>query len=268
MARGRVKQIVSSLSKRAASGIYRLRGKRVVHLLHIGKTGGTAVKHALKPYRVTKHYVITRHGHRQTLRDIPEGEGVIFFLRDPLTRFVSGFNSRLRQGEPRFSNPWTEGERAAFNRFDTSIRLAEALSSADEELRNNAVAAMRSIAHVRDSYWRWFESEQYFVSRIDDIVFIGFQENLSKDFATLKSILGLPPGVNLPTDDILAHKTPEHLDKTLGDVAAGNLRNWYAEDIKFFSQCKNYAERINQQNSAPVGNRAGYSTASPERAGE
>jgi hypothetical protein len=49
-----------------------------VHFLHIGKTGGMAIRHALKPYRETARYKIKRHGHRQTLQDIPQGEGVIF----------------------------------------------------------------------------------------------------------------------------------------------------------------------------------------------
>ena len=38
------------------SGVFRvvnqLQGRQFVHLLHIGKTGGTAVKHALKPHVV------------------------------------------------------------------------------------------------------------------------------------------------------------------------------------------------------------------------
>ena len=219
----------------------------MVHFLHIGKTGGMAIRHALKPYRETARYKIKRHGHRQTLRDIPQGEGVIFFLRDPLTRFASGFNSRLRRGEPRHHNPWTAAEQEAFSRFDTPNRLAGALSSDDEEVRNRARSAMKSIEHVRDSYWKWFESEEYLLSRMDDIVFIGFQENLSGDFESLKLILGLPQSVSLPTDDILAHKNPGHFNKALDDRAVENLNQWYAKDIKFYTQCKNYAKWISQR---------------------
>ena len=106
---------------------------------------------------------------------------------------------------------------------------------------------MKSIEHVRDSYWKWFESEEYFLSRIDDIFFIGFQENLSQDFETLKLKLGLPQCVCLPTDDVLAHRTPAHLAKTLDDQAVENLRHWYVEDIKFYVQCKDYAKRISRR---------------------
>jgi len=240
MARPVLKKIFSSLKKR-------IQGKRVVHFLHVGKTGGSAINHAMEPCRETARYMIKRHGHEITLRDIPQGEGVIFFLRDPLARFASGFNSRLRRGEPRAHNPWTATEEEAFSQFDTPNLLATALSSEDEEMRSRAWAAMKSIEHVRDSFWKWFESEEYFLSRMDDIVFIGFQENLSQDFEMVKLKLGVPQSVSLPTDEVLAHKNPSHLDKTLNDRAMENLKHWYAKDIKFYAQCKNYAKWISQR---------------------
>ncbi len=45
------------------------------------------------------------------LRNITEGEGIIFFLRDPTSRFVSGFYSRQRQGQPRYYSPWSSDEK-------------------------------------------------------------------------------------------------------------------------------------------------------------
>ncbi len=251
MPRPVLKKILSSLKKR-------IQRKRVVHFLHIGKTGGMAIRHALKPYRETARFKIRRHGHRQTLRDIPQGEGVIFFLRDPLTRFASGFNSRLRRGEPRHHNPWTAAEQEAFSRFDTPNRLATALSSDDEDTRYRARRAMKDISHVNAPYWRWFESEEYFLSRLDDIFFIGFQETLSADFQSLKLKLGLPQSVSLPTDDKLAHRNPLFLDRTLDAEAVANLKAWYAEDIQFYMQCKNYARWISQrdQQIAPANDEA------------
>jgi hypothetical protein len=240
MARSILRKLFFSLKKR-------VQRKPVVHFLHIGKTGGTAINHALSLYRETARYVIKRHGHNKTLRDIPDGEGVIFFLRDPLTRFTSGFNSRLRRGEPRAHNPWSAAEEEAFSRFDTPNQLATALSSDDAEERRRARAAMESIAHVRDSFWKWFECEEYFLSRMEDIFFIGFQETLSQDFEIVKLKLGLPQRLNLPSDEILAHKSPAHFDTALDDRAIENLKHWYAEDIKFYAKCKSYAERINQR---------------------
>ena len=82
---------------------YGLQRRQTVHFLGIGKTGGSTIKHALKRPSVTREHVIRRHGHRKTVREIPVGEKVIFFLRDLLSRFVSGLYNRLRQGRPKYS---------------------------------------------------------------------------------------------------------------------------------------------------------------------
>ena len=97
------------------------------HFLHIGKTGGAAVKHALKPVAAAGHLML--HGHDVRLHDVAPGEQVFFFLRDPLSRFVSAFYSRQREGRPRYVVPWTPDEEAAFGRFRTANELADGLSS-------------------------------------------------------------------------------------------------------------------------------------------
>ena len=132
--------------------IYHLQGKQFIHMLHIGKTGGTAVKAALQKHPVTRRYVIFPHPHRVRLRDIPEGEQVVFFLRDPITRFVSGFYSRQRQGRPRIFSPWSAAEAEAFGIFHSPNELALALSSASRENKAAAERAMRGIQHIRDFF--------------------------------------------------------------------------------------------------------------------
>ena len=165
-------------------------------------------------------------------------------MRDPVSRFVSGFHSRQRQGRPRYSGRWSEQERDAFGRFGTSDRLAAALSSVNDEERASAQAAMTSIPHVRDSYWKWFESEEYFMTRLDDLLFIGFQKTLADDFETLKPRLGLPTGLMLPDDEVHSHANPRHLDRTLGDVAVANLHKWYGEDFRFLKLCDRVIREI------------------------
>ena len=215
-----------------------------VHFLHIGKTGGTALKHAIgraqEPSSADKArlpYVVHLHRHAVRLRDVPVGEKFFFFVRDPVSRFVSGFHSRQRRGQPRYSGQWSEQERDAYQRFGTPDRLASALSSTNDEERASAETAMRSIPHVRDSYWKWFGSEEYFMTRLDDLLFIGFQKHLSEDFEILKSRLRLPNDLALPDDDFHSHANPRHLDRTLGDAAVENLHKWYEEDFRFLKLC-------------------------------
>ena len=217
--------------------IQRINGKQPVHFLHLGKTGGTAIRHALKDIK-SNRYVMHFHRHDVTISDIPRGEGVVFFLRDPIARYLSGFYSRQREGKPKYYSPWSPAERIAFSTFSTPNELAVALSSKNEEEREEAEVAMKSIGHVRSHYWDWFENEEYFMSRMTDIVFIGYQETLEKEFERLKVVLGLPESAALPVDDTKSHRNPKGLDKTLEDRAIENLRSWYNEDYKFMSLCR------------------------------
>ena len=109
---------------------------RPVHFLHVGKTGGTAFKHAVRaaPPPLSR-YVIHLHPHRVVLRDVPEGERFPFFLRDPVTRFVSGFHSRQREGRPRYRTRWSPEERKAFERFPTPDALALSADDGEEDYR-------------------------------------------------------------------------------------------------------------------------------------
>lgn len=195
------------------------RERRPPHLLHIGKTGGTAVRTALG-----KRVVV--HGHDDVLADIPAGEKCLFFVRDPVTRFVSAFYSRQRQGRPLTYHPWTEGEEKAFTTFPGPADLARALGSDDPA----AVEAMGAIRHVREPLSKWLVDEAYLRSRLGDVLFVGSQEHLDEDFARLKELLRLPGRVRLPKDDVKAHRNPPGLDYTLDDDAVASVRAWYAAD--------------------------------------
>jgi hypothetical protein len=210
-----------------------------VHFLHIGKTGGTALKHALKD-KVIDQLVLHEHGVK--LADCPPGEKVFFFLRNPVTRFVSGFVSRQRQGRPRYFFPWSPGEVAAYQRFNSANALATALSSADDVLRQQAIAGMRSIQHVRDSFWRWLGTPEYLVSRSMDILFVGQQEHLRADVEVLAKHLSCGP-LELPNDDIAAHRNPADADRTLSDEAVNNLTHWYRQEFAAIDLCRAIAKR-------------------------
>ncbi len=220
---------------------HRLRGRRVVHLLHIGKTGGSALKAALID-RESPTSVLILHDHPTRLRSVPEGDGVAFFVRDPLERFVSGFYSRQRKGQPRYLIEWSPGEAAAFRQFATPNELGVALSAEDTRIREAAEQAMRSIEHVRDGYWTWFESEAYFRRRLKDVVFVGAQETLDQDYARFCEQLDLAGRRGLPRDDVAAHRNPRELDKTLDPTAVANLRRWYADDYRFLELCQDFRE--------------------------
>lgn len=227
-----------SISNRLLRARYRAQGKNIVHLIHIGKTAGTAIKDALSPARVSEHQILEFHSHETRMRDIRKGDRFMFFVRDPISRFTSGFYSRQRQGQPRIFSPWTADEEKAFTRFKSANCLANALSSENVEERAAAEDAMRSIRHVRDSYWSWFGDEQALLARKDDIFFIGAQETLAADFERLRVKLRLPESIALPTDPVKAHRNPKSADYALDERAKENLHRWYAREWEFLEFCK------------------------------
>lgn len=214
------------------------KNRKIVHFIHIGKTGGTAIKSAIKRYNSTKEFDIFIHGHEFKFKDALPGEYVFFVLRDPIDRFISGFYSRKRQGQPRTFWPYSTEEDRAFGVFETPNEIGLALSSEDSVLRNQAQDAMKQIGHVNTSFWDWFENKEYLKNRLSDILFVGEQENLNKDFEELKRILGLPDYLKLPDNDVKAHRNRVKSDKNLDATALQKLKKWYKKDYEFLSFLK------------------------------
>ena len=216
-----------------------------LYVFHIGKTGGTALNDALVTHAASCAYTFQFRGHAMKLTDVPAGKKFLFVVRDPLHRFVSAFNGRLREDRPRYHYPWTSEERTAFAAFETPDALARALSSDHARTRERAERAMRGIGHLNSSYWYWFHDESTFRARESDMLFIGFTERLTADFEILKSKLGLPSEAQLPSDERAAHRTPASFDAHLSDVARTNLERWYADDLAFLRICEELAPRVN-----------------------
>jgi hypothetical protein len=214
-----------------------IRRRPRAHMIHIGKTGGTALKDSLKPVVMSGRYEIILHGHETCLDHIPVGEKVFFVLRDPVDRYVSGFNSRLRCGRPRYFTPWTPSEQVAFEEFGSADSLGRALSSATEGERSRALRAMMSIEHVCSSYWHWFSGRYDMERRADDLLFAAWFPDLSASFPRLRELLGLEDSVTLPDDDVRAHRTPSGVDRSLSALARTNLRYWYGCDYAFIEFC-------------------------------
>ena len=206
-----------------------------VTFLHIGKTGGAAMRWALAPY--ANQFGLELAFHELTLPAVEAGRKVIFSVRDPISRFVSGFNSRLRQGLPRNDQPWTDAERSTFATFPTARSLAEALSAPDSALRTRAQQGMCDIYHTGRRLSYWLRSPAYLANRRNDLLWICAQPNLRADFEIIKHLVGLPADLRLPDDAVGAHRTPSGMDISLSLLAVDNLRKWYAQDIDLYAYC-------------------------------
>lgn len=217
--------------------LFRLQRKRVVHILHIGKTGGTALRGLVEGNEHRGKVGLICWWHDTRLRDIPKGDGVIFFLRDPVSRYTSGFDARLREGKPRFYAPHEPEEAWAFERFKTPGELAEALSSTDAARRADAEQAMVSIWHVAHPQVDALDSLLYFRSRIDDVFHIGRQETFDLDVRQIAELAGMPTSVMGATlDPVKANRRPK-APMELSTTAIENLRHWYSDDYALLDEC-------------------------------
>jgi hypothetical protein len=229
-----------------------LSGKRRAHFLHINKTAGSAVKESLSRHRVTDRYVLQLHTHRTRLRDVPVGDAFFFFLRHPIARFYSGFVHRLNKSRPKYFTEWSAAEAEAFHQFCSPNEIAEALSAPSPETRHAAEKGMRSIFHVQTSFYDWFESDEYFATRRDDLLLIGFQETASADYFRLVSMLGLPRSLSLVSDPTAANRISTNGDNSwatmLSPTAQANLFAWYAKDLSFYERCGRLAADMKVNN--------------------
>jgi hypothetical protein len=209
-----------------------------IQFLHIPKTGGTAFKNAFKG----KKGNLVLNGHGVTFRDIVEmpSSQCIFFIRDIVTRYVSGFNSRLRKGQPYTNAGWDEGERVAFKYFRTPNELAEALTDDRIEIRRLAECSMANIWHTRFPLHFWLHSVEFLEKHKRQILFIGRQEHMQEDFQRFVQLLFGEECFSLPDDDVSSHKTPEGFSIFMSEKGKENILNWYKSDLDLIKWCDEF----------------------------
>jgi hypothetical protein len=213
-----------------------------VHFLHIGKNAGTQVGLIAEQINAAGRPVrIVKHGHTVSLRDLPPGDRYFFSIRNPESRFVSGFYSRKRKGQPRIYSEWTAHEAEAFRRFEHANNLAEALSG-DDALGRSAFFAMKSISHLSMNQLDWFDRSGLFLD-LRPPVFILRTEHFEPDLRELIARLGLEFRFELSRDDVRAHRNDYSQVPALSEKARTNLRDWYRLDFAFYRHCEDWILR-------------------------
>jgi len=221
--------------------------ERPFGFIHIGKTGGSAIKVAIRRhFELTGQKNVSTLGHGARLEEILENKiklKLCFVVRDPVSRFVSAFNSRLRGGRYGVGQ-WTPREEKLFMRFATPNDLAEALSSSDGTLRIKAGKAMGAIGHLRRDLVYHLGSVEILEAAKDQIAFIGDQRSLDDDFARFKQIVGLRSDIELPKDQTDAHRAPETMSKNLSQSGTQNIQKHYRRDYPILEWCVRRREEL------------------------
>ena len=127
-----------------------------IQFLHIGKCAGSQMGSIIKQInKMSGRHEIAKNDHDTLLRDIPKDARYFFSIRNPISRFYSGFCSRKRKGQPRRYSEWTVFDEFAFTEFEEANDLAEALFSGGA-LERKAAAAIKSIRHTAQNQFDWF----------------------------------------------------------------------------------------------------------------
>ncbi|MBK1634633.1 sulfotransferase family 2 domain-containing protein [Rhodovulum adriaticum] len=217
--------------------VARNKGRRRIHFLHIGKTAGTQMKHVAQQVNAqSKTVTLVKHGHDVFLKDLPEDEAYFFCMRDPISRFRSGFYSRKRKGQPKTYNEWTDYERAAFETFEHANDLAEALF-AEDETGLRAFGAMKSMRHTAQNQSDWFYCCGNFL-QVRPPVWVLRQESFAQDLEKFASRAGLDVAYHLSETPAHAHRNDYSAVPPLSERAHDNLRRWYAQDFELIRACE------------------------------
>lgn len=207
-----------------------------VVVVHIGKTGGTNVKKSLGRQRL-RGLRATAHG-QQVFGRSPDAK-YIFFVRDPVARYASGWLSRQREGAPLYRVPWSQGEQAAFAQFLTPDAMATALTDPDSARRAAAEGGFHAIHHVSRGLAAslgCLHGVQQLAQHLAQVLYVGRTEHLEHDYGAMLAKLrqeGVLLDAPLPlVGGEYEHPTPD-AQQTLAQLSAQgerNIRDYYAAD--------------------------------------
>jgi len=186
--------------------------------IHVGKCGGSNIRKSLAKAITNydaKHYPWRDESPQYEKLIFDENAQYITWIRDPMKRFVSGFNWRknLYSGNPmHFPQIQPPKEIKYLNEFQTANNLSEHLFTNDDA--NDAVEVICHLMEGPGYYFSKYMDEKYF----DQFVFVGVQEYMDEDVEMLENIVGKKLQVEKKYD------YPEGKDKYLSEKAKKNLR--------------------------------------------
>ena len=214
-------------------------------LLHIGKTGGTYLK-SVVANKAPDIGQLVLCGHGDTLISTARAHGrtrkLAFLFRDPAERFVSGFNSRLRQGRPTYDVVWTPAEGVAFSFFAHPNDLAEALDGKDERLRSASYFAFKNIFHLKHDYRHFLHSSEAlrYEHGLGNIIVCCETPNIAANMERILNTLGVRPEKHNP----IRHESIGDQDTSLSERALANLKRHLQAEYEIYRTCRAIAKDL------------------------
>jgi len=213
-------------------------------LLHIGKTGGSFLRSIIRHNEGRGQSDLRLLPHQGNAKSSAKRHGadrrLALVIRDPETRFVSGFYSRMRQGRPTYDFPWSAEEAIAYSWFASADDLAVALGSSDERMKSAARFAMASIEHLALDYAYYFGSLDGFKAERSQIAMCIDLPRLTVNLDAVMERLGFP-------DYQMPHKPRVHASPgalpALSEAGRAGLRAYWAEDWAIYEAALAEARR-------------------------
>lgn len=204
-------------------------------ILHIGKTGGSFLRSVLHYNKDRWQAPMQLLGHGATLKNSAKRFGadrqLAFVVRDPVSRFISAFYSRQRQGRPTYQSGWSAEEAAAFLWFEHAEELALALASDAPRRKSAALFAFNAIQHLRTDLRFYLGSLEEMLAERDRIVVCVDLCHLNTHLPTIMARLGVAEFEMPPTPQ--AHAAPSPLP-SLSAAAEAALRDHWAEEFELY----------------------------------
>lgn len=240
-----MKKIMRAIIRSAGYEVRRISSNdQTIHFLHIGKNAGTQVNNIAKQINdLSQTRSVKKRHHDVFLKDLPSEADYFFSVRNPISRFSSGFYSRKRKGQPRIYSEWTPYDELSFSEFEHANDLAESLFEPGDEGRK-AWAAMKSIRHTSQNQCDWFYCCGNFL-RLRPPIWVIRQEKFEEDIKTFIS-KAFPEldisDINFGADDVKSHRNDYTDIPPLSEKAKHNLRIWYTQDFAFYDMCNAWIE--------------------------
>ena len=203
--------------------------------LHIPKTGGSSIVDFLTniSYKTVSRPAILFHSWNMDLiREYFPDMKIICLIRDPLERTISGFQSRLRMGQPKYMQPWRSEEAAAFSIFGDVESFLDALLMDDEFSRSATDYALRNIISLSWNYQHYFGGFDKVNQFSPNIAFVQDLKNMDQfiDYLVDECIV-LDPGVS--REQIKSLYEPSHVSSRSSSLI---LKKYGANDISLMKK--------------------------------
>lgn len=207
--------------------------KEKINVLCLPKSGGYLLKKILSNI-VSEQYDFVLHKVDTKLEDIPVGQKVVFFVRNPVEKFARAFYMRFNQGAPFYNSKWNSNEASAFESFKSSKKLAEGLSHKNVSIRTKAILSLNQIAYLTTLISDYLGDLKEVEMRTKDIAFVGNADKMLDELERFKNAFNLDIDLNR----IINKHEELHFSSSFSDEITNegklNLYSLYEQDIDYY----------------------------------